>query len=236
MVGLSESDWLRLWEQASRQAKQCCRGTLMRLRRGEGGFYQADDLMQDLFIEFTALVQCWQARGESEAELWTAWRDVLWGGGWRILRRAPQRLWTGVEQAIEPARLALEMGDEYAFVGVDSARLPMAGAKALVQVEDSQATQARLGLIEALADALATLSVEQRVLLYLCVVARLSAAQAAACLGLRDAVCVHRRLYAVRRLLRQHLQSGELAASALHDVSIEEGVAGRLREPTAPTD
>lgn len=54
---------LSLWPRAREMARVHCSGTLARLRNGDGGFYQADDLWQDLFLEFWALASRWQARG-----------------------------------------------------------------------------------------------------------------------------------------------------------------------------
>ncbi|MBC7256041.1 MAG: hypothetical protein H5T66_08075, partial [Chloroflexi bacterium] len=82
----SEGELVALWQVAWEMARRLCAGTLARLAQGEGGFYEADDFYQDLFIEFWRLVRAWQRHGGSAEALWHAWRRRLWGGGRRILR------------------------------------------------------------------------------------------------------------------------------------------------------
>jgi len=78
------------WPQALALAQRACRYTLARLRRGEGGFYQADDFLQDLYCAWAALCA---DHAHDEQALWRAWRGLLYAGGREILRHPPQRLW-----------------------------------------------------------------------------------------------------------------------------------------------
>ncbi len=117
------------------------RRSLRRLQAGDGGFYEADDLQQDLFIEFWALARDWQASGEDEAALWAAWRRRLWGQGCHILRRRPQRLWDRAEYPVAPDRLALDASDDEP-AAVEG--LPTAARQALTAGEDAAATHDQL--------------------------------------------------------------------------------------------
>jgi len=130
---MDERELLTLWHEGLRIAQRCCARTLGRLRDGEGGFYEADDLLQDLFLDFWGVAQSWHAAGSGDqAALWEAWRRRLSHGGARILRRAPQRLWGGAEIATPPEVFAApEEADER------SARLLRAIERALTQCDDA---------------------------------------------------------------------------------------------------
>jgi DNA-directed RNA polymerase specialized sigma24 family protein len=97
----------RLWPQARCMAEHWCAATIRRLERGDGGFYEADDLLQDLYIEFRDTVARWRAEGAGDdtQALWSAWSRRLWGGGKRVLRRRPQHLWAREEEPMDTADL-----------------------------------------------------------------------------------------------------------------------------------
>jgi len=101
---------MTLWERGRRMAAARCSGTLRSLRGGKGGFYEADDLWQDLFLDFWALVRRWHEGPPPRRveDLWAAWRRHLWQGGRRVLRRRPQRLWRGCDQPVDPQELELD--------------------------------------------------------------------------------------------------------------------------------
>ena len=94
----------RLWSQARRMAERWCATTIRRLHRGDGGFYEADDLLQDLYLEFRDTVGRWRAGDDRDdvQALWSAWSRRLWGGGKRVLRRQPQHLWVRPEEPMDP--------------------------------------------------------------------------------------------------------------------------------------
>lgn len=199
---LSEREILNLWQVAWRMARRRCAATLARLARGEGGFYSADDLQQDLFLEFWALAQAWHCRGAGLGELWLDWRRRLWGGGRRILRRAPQRLWRGVEWAVDP--LALDPAE--AQGGAPAAAAASSGERsALVQPEDAEATRHGLSRLEALERALWALPPAQRQLIYMATLLEVPPAEVARLLALKDVQVVYRRLHLARRALRRQL-------------------------------
>ena len=208
---LSEAEPMALWRQAWRLARPRCGRTLSRLRRGRGGFYDADDFSQDLFLEFLGLLGRWQdAPRSSQADLWAAWRRILWQGGSRVVRRAPQRLWSGAELAVDPAELALESGDEEESDG-DAGRLslPEAARAALIQPEDGEETQERLARLEALATALQALPPGQRQLITMLALAGLPAPLVARRLGAGSTNALYQRLRLARLALRRKLQDAE---------------------------
>ncbi len=199
----AEANLLHLWERAQRELLRCCRHTLYRLRRGDGGFYEADDFIQDWFLEFAALVR--RCHNAPECELWAAWHRMLWGGGLRVLRRAPQRLWSRREWLVEPNALALaDAGDAPTLA--DEVRLPVGALSALTQREDAQRTQTRLNALDELEAALWALTPGQRLVLYLGALEGLPAADLARCLGLPNTNRVYARLFSARAALRRALQ------------------------------
>ena len=189
-------------------AARRCYDTLGRLARGEGGFYDVDDFWQDLFVEFWALAQ----RPELAAATWedealrTAWGKALWGGGLRILRRAPQRLWrrfaARLELPVDPARLDGELAAD-AWAGDRGAEpfndAPLAGANLVG--DDGPAAHEALARVAALEAGLARLSPAQRQALYLVAVEGLPASLVAARLGLSSANAVSQRVAAARQRL-----------------------------------
>lgn len=193
-----------LWPQARRMAARRCHNNLYRLRRGEGGFYGADDFWQDLFLEFWALLERPELAGLTfdDDALRTAWGKALWGGGLRILRRAPQRLWRRFEYVVDPARLDPTGGDD-PWSRLSSLPLP---AEALVG-SDGRLTQERLARVERLERSLARLRPAQRQLLYLTAVRRLPAGQVAQQLRLVSANAVYQRVRAARQQLAQEAQT-----------------------------
>jgi len=198
----SESELVALWQVAWEMARRLCAGTLARLARGEGGFYEAEDFYQDLFIEFWRLAHAWRRHGGSAEALWRAWRRRLWGGGRRILRRAPQRLWRNPEHAVSPLEMAL--ADPEADMDA-SPNLPECGREALTQPEDGETAQKRCADLQALEEALWALRPAQRQILYMAAVLRTSPAEVAHLLHLHSPGQVYQHLYRARCALRRHL-------------------------------
>jgi len=201
---------MRAWQEARGEALKRCAGTLARLRAGDGGFYQAEDFMQDLFIEFEGLFRRWHASPEPDhAQLMADWRRLLWGGGIRVLRRVPQRLWSGAEWAIEPGRLALDegalcdQGDGGATRG--RPRLPRSAMDELTQSENAEASWASLTTVRELEAALFALRPLQRQVIFMSVVQALPAATVADRLGLSGRNSVYQRVSAARAALRRQL-------------------------------
>ena len=197
----NEAELLRLWQRGREMALRRCARTLAQLRLGAGGFYEAEDFLQDLFLEFWALVQRWQASGQGENVLWAAWERALSRGGKQILRRRPQRLWEGRERPVEPASLALEEGPP------DEEKRPSALPEELLTEQASpEALQGQTWRWEALEQALWALRPVQRQLLYLAAVAELPAEALARVLGLAEANTVHQRVWAARQALKKRLK------------------------------
>jgi len=190
---------MTLWEEARRRARVWCGGTLARLRRGEGGFYEEDDLWQDLFLEFWDLLAAWRESGADLAELWSLWRRRLWRDGWRVVRRAPQRLWRRPERAVEPSAMALERPqDDEAF---ERNRLPREAVAALRRDPDGPRAVRELARVDALERALWSLPADERQVLYLNVVVGLSAADVARALDLPRREAVYQEVRKARRHL-----------------------------------
>ncbi len=194
-----------LWREAWRLARRACQMTLLRLRAGHGGFYQADDLQQDLFLGFRSLALAWAARRPRppESELWAAWRRHLWHGGARYYRRRPQRLWGGVELALPPELLALERLEGGEPEQADT--LPAAAAEQLTQQAEAPLLLEGQEAAQAVAAALAKLPAEQRRLLELVALHGCTVAQAARMLGLPQGQVTYQRLYRARRALQRAL-------------------------------
>ncbi len=207
---------LRLWEHARRVALRSCRQTLSLLDRGAGGFYQADDFLQDLFIEFQALATHladewgplpWSS--EQQDLLFAHWSRLLYMGGIRVLKRRPQRLWRGREYAVEPSWLDLDAPPESAAPTDMEAlmRLPPEARDALVQPDEAEPAQETLSRLDDLEAALWSLRPSQRQIVYLAAVANLSAAEVARSLGLQDRAVVRDALFAARQALRKCRQA-----------------------------
>ncbi|NLG29541.1 MAG: sigma-70 family RNA polymerase sigma factor [Chloroflexi bacterium] len=132
---MDERELLTLWREGLRMARQACGHTLARLENGDGGFYEAEDLLQDLFLEFWRVAEAWQASDPANEEaLWAAWRRRLWRGGARILRRAPQRLWRRAEVRFAPDEL-----DAAGDAELGAARMMRSIERALVQADEAPA-------------------------------------------------------------------------------------------------
>lgn len=195
----SEGDLLALWRVAWEMAQRLCARTLTRLSHGEGGFYGEEDFQQDLFLEFWNLACRWRQYNGSPEALWRAWRRRLWGGGRRILRRAPQRLWHNTERVIDSALMTLS---DPAPEDADS--MPNL-IEVLTQPEDAEAAQTRDADLQALEKALWALRPAQRQILYMAAVLEISPAEVAHTLRLGSTREVYQRLYRARHVLRQRL-------------------------------
>lgn len=204
---LDEQALLALWRKARVLAGSWCGTSLARLRAGHGGFYDDQDFWQDLFIEFWAVVKLWQ-HGESrtEARLWALWRGALQYGGLRVLKRTPQRLWSGAEQAVEPCVLALDTENV-----PDASRSPLPPAVRRTLTLDSDEAPGAAEAAE-LAEALWRLRPLHRQVLYLNGFVGLTADQVAHCLGLTGRDSASQWLHRAREHLRACL-SGERSAA-----------------------
>jgi len=209
---LSEDELLALWQVARREALRCCASTLARLHAGDGGFYEAEDFWQDLFIAFWGLVKGWLAAAPREEQapdldrgqaLWAAWRRLLRRGGARLLRRAPMRLWARQERPMAPYLLALEdelcQGPE---AGDPGSPLDPAALEALTQPEDAEAGHLRQACLDDLEAALWALRPGQRQVIFMATLAELPAAEVARLLGLSEGNAISQRLFAARAALR----------------------------------
>jgi DNA-directed RNA polymerase specialized sigma24 family protein len=200
-TSLSHEELMALWEQGQRMASARCSGTLRSLRCGKGGFYDADDLWQDLFLDFWALVRRWHdAPPPRRAEdLWAAWRRCLWQGGRRVLRR-PQRLWQGREQAVDPHEL--ELDDDPSEEGDTRPAITPGAREALIEPLDLEEAWSTRSAAEAAERGLWGLSATNRQALYLTSIVGLSHAEAARCLGLASETSLHSRVHRARMALR----------------------------------
>ncbi len=201
-----EQNLMGLWQRARGVALRRCAGTLARLARGDGGFYDADDLMQDLFLEFWRLVSA--LAGKPVGELWSAWESLLWRGGIRILRRRPQRLWRRREMSVPPHALALQPGgcvESRASAG-EGSPLPRAARTHLV-CEGSEGRVYAHDLVSRLGAALDSLSPLQRQVLYLYGIRGLSGAAVAERLRLGNANAVYQRVARARAMLRRRVRT-----------------------------
>lgn len=196
---MTNDELIALWQVAWEIARRLCGRTLSRLASGDGGFYGAEDFQQDLFLEFWALTRVWRRHNASPEALWRAWRRRLWGGGRRILRRAPQRLWHSTERTFDPSIMAL--GD---FSDEEANSIPFA-VEALSQPEDAEATQTQKADLQALEEALWALRPAQRQIVYMAAMLEISPSEVARILRLGNAREVYQRLYRARRALRQRL-------------------------------
>jgi len=209
-IGLDDDTLLSLWDTAEAIAGQRCQRSLARLRRGDGGFYDQDDLRQDLFLEFLALVRRTAGAenqaddGDGEGALWDHWQRILWGQGQRLLRRVPQRLWSGaIDGPAEPLNNA--EGEEDVVDPID---------RYATGAPSPEEAQCIAGEMDRLERALWRLSPCQRQVLYMVTIADLRPADVAAQLRL-STNAVHRRTHRARRTLR--------LAMAIAGETIEEG-------------
>ena len=174
---------LALWRNGGeRIALRACAESLRALRRGSGGFYQAEDLLQDLFIRFWMLAQRMACDDAPHEALWQAWRRYLQRGGHRVLRLAPQRLWQGREWVLTPETLELDSypGEE----GDASPALSSGEREQLVQEEDALRHLERIETIDALEESLGHMRPSSRQVLYLLAIRGLSVEEVARRLGL----------------------------------------------------
>jgi DNA-directed RNA polymerase specialized sigma24 family protein len=180
----------RLWPQARRMAEHWCAATIRRLHRGDGGFYEADDLLQDLYLEFRDVVARWRADDDRDdvQALWSAWSRRLWGGGQRVLRRQPQHLWVRQEEPMDPT----DMGRAIEARMARDDESP---------VEPAKVGEALAGL-DRLDAALWSLPVLNRQVVYMMCLRRQPAPDIAQWLGLSGAEAVYVLLRRARRRLR----------------------------------
>jgi len=198
---LDDDELLALWRHGRHLATRYCRGSLARLRSGAGGFYEVDDFWQDAFLAFCQVVAEWQALGRPTDDLWRRWGLALWGQGIHILRRAPQRLWSGVQsttdsgQAVdgEPAVVQKQpqRPGQPRLTGSESARRSAEqNALALDRLDDLEGRLWRLRPL-------------QRQALYMAALQHMPAAKVASRLGLRDRREAYRLVENARRRLRR---------------------------------
>jgi len=198
---LDDDKLLTLWRHGRRLAGSYCRGSLSRLRSGAGGFYEVDDFWQDAFLAFCQVVAEWQALGGPAEDLWRRWGLALWGQGIHILRRAPQRLWSGVqsttdsEEAVEGASPAgpqqLERPGHPWMTGSEPAR------------RSAEQSTFALHRLDELEERLWRLRPLQRQALYMAALQHIPAGKVVARLGLRDRREAYRLVESARRRLRR---------------------------------
>lgn len=200
---LSHEELLRLWQHGRRIAASCCAPSLRALLRGLGGFYEVDDLWQDLFLEFWDVARRWYggSRPASVDDLWAAWRYRLRHGGYIVLHRRPQRLWRRREWSVDPDAMELDplAGDDPAPL---TPSLTPTALEALIEA-DPEAACIIDATREEVARRLQSVSATNRQTLYLTAVVGLSATEAARCLQLADAADVRRRVYRAREAVRR---------------------------------
>lgn len=190
-----------LWREAWRQARSACRNTIARLNAGHGGFYDADDFHQDLFLGFHKLALAWAACDPRppESELWATWQRHLRHSGLRFYRRRPQRLWRGAMLPLPPEAFTLETPEDH---------LPWLNGNAaaqFIQPDEAQEALERLEERKRLFQALDHLPPPQRRLLRL-VAHGWSLPRIARKLGIAYGSPLYQRLYRARRALYQALQ------------------------------
>jgi RNA polymerase sigma factor (sigma-70 family) len=214
MGKVADVELMRRWERARRMAARSCARTFGQLRAGAGGFYDADDFAQDLFLAFWRIERRWREEGSGdEAALWRAWRRFLCHGGSNVLRRRPQRLWSGSrEEAVAPELFELGGGEAAGAPG------PAGLARRLSRSEDAAAVYARRSAWARLAGALWALPARQRQVLYMVVVQERPATAVAELLDLetRD----------VRRVLARGLRALRDLLAAEEDAPARAGKEG----------
>jgi len=199
---LDDDELLALWRHGRRLAGRYCRGSLARLRAGGGGFYEVDDFWQDAFLAFSQVVSEWQAPlGGSADDLWRRWGLALWGQGIHILRRAPQRLWSGVQSTAATKETIEEV------VPAGPKQLERPGQPWMTGSEPARrsAEQSALALdrLDALEERLWRLRPLQRQALYMAALQHIPAGNVVARLGLRDRREAYRLVESARRRLRR---------------------------------
>jgi DNA-directed RNA polymerase specialized sigma24 family protein len=206
---LDDQALLALWEQGLRLARRYCAEAWRRLARGEGGFYDADDLQQDLFLVFSEVVQAWQEQPEHPlADLWRRWGRCLWGGGIHILRRPPQRLWWRAEQAVDPTQFTLDHLERRQEAGMAPPPFLAHHLEQLVDEQGAEERALRLGALDDLEERLWRLRPLQRQALYLVALRNWQPAELAERLGLDDVQAAYQLLYQARQKLHA-LPDGE---------------------------
>lgn len=193
---LSQEELLPLWEKGKQIAQALCARPLLSLHRGDGGFYEADDFYQDLFLEFWELARRWQALPATRChgDLWAAWRQRLRHGGDAILRRSPQRLWRRDEPALDLGVFEREAAAH---------GLGLATREVAFETADPEVVLERRAGQEEAEGLLGQLSATRRQALYLTAVEGLSYLQVARCLWLQDEEAVRRCIHRARRALRR---------------------------------
>lgn len=200
---LNDDELMALWERARRMALARCSGSLRSLRQGDGGFYEADDFWQDLFLDFWDLVRRWRDGVDARhaGDLWAAWRRHLWQGGHRVLRRRPQRLWRRREEPVDPDEMALDGPPS------EGAATPAAVPPIAVDALTESGGPEEASMIRAEEDAVESrlwrLAAINRQALYLTTVAGLSHAEAARCLALAGPEQVRRHVCRARESVRR---------------------------------
>lgn len=192
-----------LWERAKTYIYRYCRWTLSRLRAGDGGFYDNDDFLQDLYLEFRSLLDEWQAACNQSGQatpapdyesLFKAWANRLARGGWRVYRRAPQRLWTGVELAIDQSVTECEPNEDSESV------LSRSLLDQLTTGSDSDALPLNTEVVDEVEKRLWMLKPTSRQAVYLCLLEGVDAATVANMLQMKPAN-VYDRIYNARKSL-----------------------------------
>ena len=192
-----------LWERAKKYIFRYCRWTLSRLRAGDGGFYDNDDFMQDLYLEFRSLLDEWQAASKepdqatperNDEALFKAWANRLARGGWRVYRRAPQRLWAGVELAIDQSVTECEPNEDSESV------LSRSLLDQLTTGSDSDALPLNTEVVDEVERRLWLLKPTSRQAVYLCLLEGVDAATVADMLQMKPSH-VYDRIYNARKIL-----------------------------------
>ncbi len=189
-------------------ALRACRGTLARLSAGACPFYDAADLMQDLFLAFWEL-----SRRLPEDALWPAWERTLYMGAAHIVRRRPQRLWQRRERAVDPRRLLMDGG------------LPLPPTPALTEEDAGEAGALAAATVDEVEAGLWQLRPAERQVIYLLALRGLPREEAARRLRLPSGTAAASRLRRARRHLRCALARAGRGGFA------ERRLAGRVRRP-----
>ena len=203
---LPDDELMALWAQARALALRCCGRSLARLRAGQGGFFQEDDLWQELFLEFWGLARAWRSSGSEQAALWEEWLRRLSRSGARVLQRAPQRLWARAEHPTEPERLALVV-DGLADRDEATATSEPAGASAIWLDGSSRWLTSDHAYARGQAlRALYALDPVNRQMVYQAGMVELPCKRVARDLGLPSAHAVHQRVSQARRAMQEALR------------------------------
>ena len=215
---LDDRELLSLWERGRSLARRYCADALRRLARGEGGFYDADDLEQDLFLAFCEVVEAWRSQPLPEDEdLWRRWGRYLWGGGIHILRRPPQRLWWRAEWSIDPDAFALEPPQTADSSAKDVWPALSRCREELVDDETAEARTLHLQTLDDLEERLWQLRPLQRQALYGVIIQHHRPAELARQLGMKDAETIHRLIAQARKNLEGLAQAPRRAGRRIGD-------------------